>query len=52
MLNPADFGGIGGTLDRWLDTVESKIEGYRSAYRLITGIDLGTTDKGASELQA
>ena len=31
----------GGELERWLDQVEAKIEGYRTAYRTLTGIDLG-----------
>ena len=28
-------------LDIWLDIVEDKIEGYRTAYRNLTGVDLG-----------
>ena len=32
-----------GELDRWLTQIESKIEGYRTAYRTLTGVDLGTS---------
>ena len=32
----------GGDLELWLDIVEGKIEGYRTAYRSLTGVDLGT----------
>jgi hypothetical protein len=31
----------GGALETWLDLAESKIEGYRTAYRSLTGVDLG-----------
>lgn len=31
----------GGELEIWLDHVESRIEGYRTAYRSLTGVDLG-----------
>lgn len=30
-----------GTLEQWLNVSESKIEGYRTAYRTLTGVDLG-----------
>ncbi len=30
-----------GELQIWLDLVESKIEGYRTAYRILTGVDIG-----------
>ena len=33
----------GGALENWLTQVESKIEGYRTAYRALTGIDLGAS---------
>lgn len=29
-------------LELWLDIIEGKIEGYRTAYRSLTGVDLGT----------
>ncbi len=32
----------GGELELWLDLIEGKIEGYRTAYRSLTGVDLGT----------
>jgi hypothetical protein len=31
----------GGELDIWLSVIESKVEGYRTAYRGLTGVDLG-----------
>lgn len=31
----------GGELERWLNIIEDKIEGYRTAYRSLTGVDLG-----------
>jgi hypothetical protein len=31
----------GGMLEMWLTIIESKIEGYRTAYRSLTGVDLG-----------
>jgi hypothetical protein len=33
---------ISGELDSWLRQVESKIEEYRTAYRALTGVDLGS----------
>jgi hypothetical protein len=41
----------GGELERWLDQVEAKIEGYRTAYRTLTGIDLGAPGTSAIEQQ-
>ena len=35
------FGSPGGELEIWLDSVEDRVEGYRTAYRSVTGIDLG-----------
>jgi hypothetical protein len=32
---------IGGELEIWLSIIEGSIEGYRTAYRSLTGIDLG-----------
>jgi hypothetical protein len=32
-----------GELDRWLGQVESKVEAYRTAYRNLTGVDLGSS---------
>lgn len=36
------FSDVGGELERWLAQREAKIEGYRTAYRALTGVDLGT----------
>jgi hypothetical protein len=40
---------IGGELDLWLTAIEGKVEGYRSAYRNLTGIDLGQTGAQAEQ---
>jgi hypothetical protein len=32
---------VGGELDLWLAVIEDKIEGYRAAFREVTGVDLG-----------
>ncbi len=42
----------GGQLESWLTQVEAKIEGYRTAYRSLTGIDLGTSGAPQVEQQA
>ena len=31
-----------GQLDTWINVIEPKVEAYRSAYRAMTGVDLGT----------
>ena len=41
-----------GELDSWLQQIESKVEGYRTAYRSLTGIDLGTSATPVIEQQA
>lgn len=41
-----------GELDRWLTQIESKIEGYRTAYRTLTGVDLGVSPNPVIEQQA
>jgi hypothetical protein len=33
--------GVGGDLELWLDFIEGNIEGYRTAYRSLTGVELG-----------
>ena len=33
---------ISGELEIWLNVIEKKVEGYRSAYRSLTGVDLGS----------
>lgn len=45
----AGFAEPGGELDRWLTQVEGRIEGYRTAYRALTSIDLGETRDAAVE---
>ncbi len=42
----------GGALERWLRQVESKVEEYRTAYRTLTGVDLGSTPPVAIDQQA
>ena len=32
---------VGGELEVWLDIIEKSVEGYQSAYRTLTGVDLG-----------
>jgi hypothetical protein len=41
-----------GELDRWLAQVEGDIEGYRKAYRDLTGVDLGAPGTPAIEQEA
>jgi hypothetical protein len=41
VLNHQD-NGAGGELEVWLEIIEDKVEGYRTAYRALTGVDLGT----------
>jgi hypothetical protein len=42
----------GGELERWLRQVEGKIEEYRTAYRTLTGVDLGSGPSPVIEQQA
>ena len=35
---------VGGELELWLDTIEDKVGGYRTAYRSLTGIDLDSAN--------
>jgi hypothetical protein len=39
----------GGELERWLYQIESKVEGYRTAYQELTKIDLGASATAAAE---
>jgi hypothetical protein len=39
-------------LEGWIHAVEPKVEGYRTAYRLMTGVDLGVTANPATEQRA
>ena len=40
-----------GELDRWLEQIESKVEAYRTAYRNLTGVDLGASPTPPVEQQ-
>jgi hypothetical protein len=42
---------MGGELDNWLNNIEGKVEAYRTAYRHITGTDLGSSGTPAVEQQ-
>lgn len=39
-------------LTNWLELIETKVEGYRTAYRALTGVDLGATQNPVIEQQA
>lgn len=41
----------GGELENWLTQVERKVEGYRTAYRNLTGVDLGASAVSSVEQQ-
>jgi hypothetical protein len=43
---------IGGELELWLNIIEDRVEGYRTAYRSLTGVDLGTGPTPVIEQQA
>jgi hypothetical protein len=38
-------------IEAWLSVIETKVEGYRTAYRALTGVDLGTTQTPVIEQQ-
>ncbi len=40
-LEDQGFANPNGELEIWLNQVEAKIEGYRTAYRTLTGVDIG-----------
>ena len=40
-----------GALDQWLSQIEAKVEGYRTAYRTLTGVDLGASPNPVIEQQ-
>ncbi|MBI4523812.1 MAG: hypothetical protein HY695_08385 [Deltaproteobacteria bacterium] len=42
----------GEELDNWLTQIEAKVEGYRTAYRTLTGVDLGASATPTVEQQA
>jgi hypothetical protein len=41
----------GEELENWLNQIEAKVEGYRTAYRTLTGVDLGATGTPTIEQQ-
>jgi len=41
----------GGELELWLSIIEGKVEGYRTAYRSLTGVDLGAPGTPTVEQQ-
>lgn len=41
-----------GDLEKWLTQIEPKIEAYRTAYRTLTGVDIGTSANPVVEQQA
>jgi hypothetical protein len=43
---------INGALDRWLAQIEGPVEAYRTAYRTLTGVDLGASEAPTIEQQA
>lgn len=42
---------ISADLEKWLNSIENKVESYRTAYRTLTGIDLGASGTPAVEQQ-
>ena len=44
--------GAGGELEQWVTQIESKVEAYRTAYRNMTGVDIGASSTPAIEQQA
>lgn len=42
---------VGGELDVWLNLIEAKVEAYRTAYRSLTGTDLGAPGTPSIEQQ-
>ena len=50
VINHKDTGD-GGDLENWLAQIEAKIEGYRTAYRTLTGVDLGASPNPVIEQQ-
>jgi hypothetical protein len=43
--------GVGGELENWLTQIEAKVEAYRTAYRTLTGVDLGAAANPVIEQQ-
>ena len=51
VINHKDVG-EGGELEAWLFQIEGKVEAYRTAYRTLTGVDLGSSESAAIEQSA
>jgi hypothetical protein len=45
-----NFAATGGLLEAWLDLVEQRVEGYRTAYHALTQLDLSAADVAAPQL--
>lgn len=52
VIDHQDTTPVTGELEVWLTQIEAKIEGYRTAYRTLTGVDLGTSPNPVIEQQA
>lgn len=51
IVDHRDTDPITGQLDRWMAQIENKVEGYRTAYRNLTGVDLGASASSQVEQQ-
>ncbi|NOT46926.1 MAG: hypothetical protein HOP17_04150 [Acidobacteria bacterium] len=52
VIDHQDTTPVTGELEVWLTQIEAKIEGYRTAYRTLTGVDLGVSPTPVIEQQA
>jgi hypothetical protein len=52
VIDHKDTTPVTGELEVWLTQIEAKIEGYRTAYRTLTGVDLGVSPNPVIEQQA
>jgi hypothetical protein len=52
VLNHNDMTPVTGALERWMTQIEPKVEAYRTAYRNLTGVDLGASATPMIEHQA
>ena len=51
VLIHTDLTPLTGALELWMARIEPKVEGYRTAYRNLTGVDLGASASVAPEQQ-
>jgi hypothetical protein len=51
VIKYTDMTPVTGELERWMTQIEAKVEGYRTAYRNLTGVDLGASATPAIEHQ-